>query len=638
MNFSSPYAVPNIDQIPTPILRLLVVMGPTLRQTTKVIDIITWKTDQPRLSVLAVLIWVMACLWTWQLLAFGIPSLVLYKLAKDWLSVNTSRARREGLEKLRQTQRQLREEKLRKAGELDEDDDDERMVQLRLQQQKEEEDELISRKIRPEGEVSLDDALEYLGTLNAFIDHIRTRIQSVLVYVDGTRPDKVISLLSMLMYVWPLWIIVNWLLGPHLMFAVLGSIALISPSPWFSVISMAIRRNIVLTHLLTAFWAYGVALLTMTFTRPISIKEWLKSFIKRARTEKSKAMDVIKPTVEDEERKGTRSEMIFQFEVYENQRWWLGVKWTTNMMPNERGPWTDNQLKPIPSKEHFELPETTSQVSYHNTNGDNSIKRTTHKVWTWADGDWWVDMTGEIQGMVDPNGWEYGNNAWKQLTGMPGMQTFTRRRRWCRRARLIAQQAHVPEVIEYARSQGDKQFLKVESNYPYLQQRLPAQQRTDKEKKKLVKKVERLAKYLDAAIPHSPIPVGLDSLLGFIPLVGGAMASVCSLYLIYLCSTMGIPLWLLLRMLFHIAVDFLLNLIPVLGGFAHMFYKANIYNYEAFAEWVENPTMNVMSDTRSGSSQDTPKEITWTQLLNDVTGVVYKYKEKLSKPVEKKIQ
>jgi hypothetical protein len=107
------------------------------------------------------------------------------------------------------------------------------------------------------------------------------------------------------------------------------------------------------------------------------------------------------------------------------------------MMPNERGPWTDSQLKPITNKDDFQLPEGDTKVTYRNVSEKETIKTTIHKTWTWADGDWWVDMTGELQGKVDQNGWEYGNNAWKQPSGMPGLQTFTRRRRWCRRARLV---------------------------------------------------------------------------------------------------------------------------------------------------------------------------------------------------------
>lgn len=105
------------------------------------------------------------------------------------------------------------------------------------------------------------------------------------------------------------------------------------------------------------------------------------------------------------------------------------------MMPSEREAWTDNQLKPISSKESFHLPESTVKTVKYEKDG-KTLEKTINKVWSWADGDWWVDMTGEVNGKVDHHGWEYGNNAWKQLVGSPGMQTFTRRRKWCRRAKL----------------------------------------------------------------------------------------------------------------------------------------------------------------------------------------------------------
>jgi hypothetical protein len=119
------------------------------------------------------------------------------------------------------------------------------------------------------------------------------------------------------------------------------------------------------------------------------------------------------------------------------------------MMPSERGAWTDSQLKAIPSKERFQLPvsSTTSKVIHA---GKTNIQRTTNKVWKWADGDWWVDMTGEVAGKVDQNGWEYCNNAWKQQSGMPGIHTFTRRRRWCRRAKLVEHESDIQITKEEA--------------------------------------------------------------------------------------------------------------------------------------------------------------------------------------------
>ncbi|CEG73723.1 hypothetical protein RMATCC62417_09051 [Rhizopus microsporus] len=430
MSFTSPYTVKTLDQIPTPVLKLLVSLGPALRYIAQLAQVIMWKSSQPRLSILMVLIWIITCLWTWQLLALGFPGLILYKLAQDWLAVRMNRVRRENLEKVRQEQRRKREEKLRQ-----EDDDDER--NRYLEQQKEEEaNELISRKIRPAGQVSLDDTLEDLVIINAFLDHAQRYVERAINIIGESNP---VSVLSVLMYVAPLWILINWWFGAQVIMAIVGAVLLVSPSPWFQIIVSSMRRNIVLKHLLAAMWAYGVAVIVSVFRFDLQFKERIRTMLRRAKKAKANALSMIEKPVEiqQDDSKGTRTEMIFQFEVYENQRWWLGVHWTTNMMPNERGPWTDSQLKPIPSKEEFQLPESTSNTTYQTINEKQTIKRTTRKVWTWADGDWWVDMTGELEGKVDHNGWEYGNNAWKQLSGMPGIQTFTRRRRWCRRARLV---------------------------------------------------------------------------------------------------------------------------------------------------------------------------------------------------------
>jgi hypothetical protein len=47
----------------------------------------------------------------------------------------------------------------------------------------------------------------------------------------------------------------------------------------------------------------------------------------------------------------------FTFSIYENQRRWLGIGWTSSMLAYERGSWTDEHLNTTPSKDQFELPE-----------------------------------------------------------------------------------------------------------------------------------------------------------------------------------------------------------------------------------------------------------------------------------------
>ncbi|KAI7898391.1 Peroxin/Dysferlin domain-containing protein [Cokeromyces recurvatus] len=411
-NFSSPHQVHQLDHIPTPVLKLLVIMAPALHVLAQFVNLIMWRT-QPQRTILVVLLWITVCLWTWQYLAFGLPSLVIYKLARDWFSIKLTRARREALE-----------QHSRPDG--DEMDDESELY--------------ISRKIRTDStDISLDDTLEDVAVVNAFLDHVRLRWKQLMIHLDGTRKDKAVAVLTVLGYIVPIWAFLCWWLSARIILASFGTFLLVVHSPGAHVIWIAIQKNIILRHCIAAVWAYGIAIVSTLFgyqrkklSKRQRVKEWISTLLIRAKKEKSKAIEIIEHIEQEKTKEGTRSEMIFQFEVYENQRWWLGVNWTTNMMPSERGSWTDKQLKPIPPKEEFELPEPTV-VSYV----QHGVKKTINKVWSWVDGDWWVDMTGEMSGKVDHHGWEYGNNAWKQMSGTANMQTFTRRRCWCRRARLV---------------------------------------------------------------------------------------------------------------------------------------------------------------------------------------------------------
>ncbi|CAO3636750.1 unnamed protein product [Mucor hiemalis] len=149
---------------------------------------------------------------------------------------------------------------------------------------------------------------------------------------------------------------------------------------------------------------------------------------------------------------------------------------------------------------------------------------------------------------------------------------------------------HVPQMADKARDIGMNQISVAQKNYPFLNQRLPEKRMTENQKKKLVQKIENIAKGLDNIFPWSPIPIGLGTVLGFVPFIGGALGSLLSLYQIYLSSILGIPLWLLTRMIVNIAIAFLLSLIPVVGGLFHMFYRSNIYNFEELSKWLDEPT------------------------------------------------
>ena len=89
----------------------------------------------------------------------------------------------------------------------------------------------------------------------------------------------------------------------------------------------------------------------------------------------------------------------FTFVIYENQRRWLGLGWTTSMFAYERAAWTDEHLNPSPPKDEFELPLVENE----------------NAAWQWvSNSDWRVDGAGKTasgpSGKVVSEGWIYYDN------------------------------------------------------------------------------------------------------------------------------------------------------------------------------------------------------------------------------------
>ncbi|KAF2165815.1 hypothetical protein M409DRAFT_67140 [Zasmidium cellare ATCC 36951] len=125
-------------------------------------------------------------------------------------------------------------------------------------------------------------------------------------------------------------------------------------------------------------------------------------------------------------RKGNTAGVRFTFAVYENQRRWVLLGFTANLLPNERQAWTDEHNNSVPAKEDFPLPETDS----------DTIK------WRWVpDSEWkidpsWTDDT-KSKDARDKDGWTYYDNKWKYGSRTDDWGKWTRRRRWIRDAELV---------------------------------------------------------------------------------------------------------------------------------------------------------------------------------------------------------
>ncbi|CAR29534.1 hypothetical protein ZYGR_0AD02160 [Zygosaccharomyces rouxii] len=122
----------------------------------------------------------------------------------------------------------------------------------------------------------------------------------------------------------------------------------------------------------------------------------------------------------------------FTYVLYENQRRWLGIGWTSSMLSYERSPWTDEFFNEAPPPDQFQLPDENTGM-----------------VWRWVDKTWRLDNTndGAIQlsstkpkTTASPNadeGFIYYDNTWKKPSTEDSFSKYTRRRRWVRTAELL---------------------------------------------------------------------------------------------------------------------------------------------------------------------------------------------------------
>jgi hypothetical protein len=101
-----------------------------------------------------------------------------------------------------------------------------------------------------------------------------------------------------------------------------------------------------------------------------------------------------------------------------------------------------------------------------------------------------------------------------------------------------------------------------------------------------------LVRLLDDAltIPGTRIGIGLDAILGFLfPGLGDAATGLASLALVVLAFQMRVPKVVILRMVFNIALDTLLGMVPIAGDAFDLFWRSNRRNLELIQRYDTNP-------------------------------------------------
>jgi Domain of unknown function (DUF4112) len=98
----------------------------------------------------------------------------------------------------------------------------------------------------------------------------------------------------------------------------------------------------------------------------------------------------------------------------------------------------------------------------------------------------------------------------------------------------------------------------------------------------ILRRLERLAKFLDAAIviPGTRFRFGADAILGLVPGGGDVVGAALSGYIVYAAWKLGLPASALLRMAANVAVDTTFGAVPVAGDAFDVYFKANLRNME----------------------------------------------------------
>ena len=94
------------------------------------------------------------------------------------------------------------------------------------------------------------------------------------------------------------------------------------------------------------------------------------------------------------------------------------------------------------------------------------------------------------------------------------------------------------------------------------------------------RRIEALEQLLERSfvVPGINRPVGLDAIVGLVPVLGDAIPAAMGAYLVWEASNLGMPRWKIWRMAGNVAFDTALGAIPVAGDAFDFFFRSNSRN------------------------------------------------------------
>lgn len=106
----------------------------------------------------------------------------------------------------------------------------------------------------------------------------------------------------------------------------------------------------------------------------------------------------------------------------------------------------------------------------------------------------------------------------------------------------------------------------------------------------MLRRTRSVARILDESVrvPGTNFRIGIDPVLGILPVSGDIVAALLSLYIVLEAARIGVPPRTLALMGFNIAVDTAVGSVPILGTLFDAVWKANVWNVALLEEQIES--------------------------------------------------
>jgi hypothetical protein len=107
-----------------------------------------------------------------------------------------------------------------------------------------------------------------------------------------------------------------------------------------------------------------------------------------------------------------------------------------------------------------------------------------------------------------------------------------------------------------------------------------------------------LAGLMDSAfvIPGTKIRIGLDPLIGFIPVAGDVIGALVSAFIVFRCRALKLPGIVLTRMGINVVLNALIGALPVVGDVFSMWFRSNERNLDLARGHLANPAKATRRD------------------------------------------